>query len=60
MLKKRFGEEYKVEEASPYKGAKPHHIISELDDKLFLQEFIRSTCDELPMLKPKKKKKTKA
>ncbi|PKM50188.1 MAG: competence protein TfoX [Firmicutes bacterium HGW-Firmicutes-7] len=45
-----------AEEAPPYTSAKPHFVIEALDDKEFLAEFIRKTCDELPMPKPKKKK----
>lgn len=44
------------EEASPYTGAKPHFLIESVEDMEFISNFIRKTCDELPMPKPKKKK----
>lgn len=45
----------KLEECSPYDGAKPHFVFDDVDDKS-LTRFIRATCDELPAPKPKKKK----
>ncbi|MBU3129830.1 TfoX/Sxy family protein [Clostridium tagluense] len=45
-----------AEEASPYSGAKPHFLIECLEDREFLADFIRKTCDELPVPRPKKKK----
>lgn len=41
----------------PYNGAKPHIVFDELDDKELLAAFITATCAELPMPKPKKKKR---
>jgi TfoX/Sxy family transcriptional regulator of competence genes len=41
-------------EAPPYTGAKNHFVIQNLDVREFLADFIHKTCDELPMLKPKK------
>ena len=41
---------------SPYKGAKPHFLISDLEDRALLAALIQNTCAELPTPKPKKKK----
>lgn len=41
---------------SPYNGAKPYIVLEDLDNKEFLAGFISSTCEELPLPKPKKKK----
>ncbi|MFZ2537607.1 MAG: TfoX/Sxy family protein [Oscillospiraceae bacterium] len=46
-----------AEEDSPYTGAKPHFVIENLEDREFLSCFIRKTCDELPLPRPKKKKR---
>lgn len=46
----------KLEEGSPYNGAKPHFVFDDVDDGETLGRFIKATCDELPMPKPKKKK----
>lgn len=43
---------------SPYEGAKPYFLVEEIDDRKFLTEFVTETCKELPMPKPKKKKKS--
>lgn len=45
-----------MDTGSPYEGAKPHFLVQEVDDKEFLAEFVKETCNELPMPKPKKKK----
>ncbi len=45
-----------VAEASPYDGAKPHFLISELEDKEFLTDLIKITYEQLPAPKPKKRK----
>ena len=53
------GREYihDVVEASPYPGAKPSFLIEEkLDDREWLRKLVKITIDELPALKPKKKK----
>lgn len=42
----------------PYEGAKPYFLVEEIDDRKFLTEFVTETCKELPMPKPKKKKKS--
>lgn len=42
----------------PYEGAKPYFLVEEIDDRKFLAEFVTETCKELPMPKPKKKKKS--
>lgn len=43
----------KLEEGSPYDGAKPHFVFDDVDDRETLARFIRATCDELPVSKPK-------
>lgn len=45
-----------LEKGAPYKGAKEHFIFTEIDEKELLSEFVRATCEDLPMPKPKKKK----
>ncbi|WP_315759908.1 TfoX/Sxy family protein [Sphingomonas sp. Y38-1Y] len=49
-------------EGSPYPGAKPHLLIDEahFDDGDWLAELFRMTAAELPMPKPKAKRKPKA
>lgn len=44
------------EEAAPYTGAKPHFLITCVDDREKLTKFISATCAELPAPKPRKKK----
>jgi TfoX/Sxy family transcriptional regulator of competence genes len=45
------------DEAPPYKGAKPHYLITEkLDDRAWLSRLITATARELPAPKPKKPK----
>lgn len=53
--KKFIGE---VEEAPPYKGAKPSYLISGdlWEDADWLSELIKISAAELPAPKPKKKK----
>ncbi len=46
-----------LEEASPYHNAKPHFLLEDVDDKAFLSNFAKATCEELPMPKPKRPKK---
>jgi Regulator of competence-specific genes len=46
-----------VEEGLPYPGAKPQFLIDSLDDREWLAELLRASYPELPMPKPKKKKK---
>ncbi|KAF5087399.1 hypothetical protein DSECCO2_49610 [anaerobic digester metagenome] len=46
-----------VEEGLPYPGAKPQFLIESLDDREWLGELLRACYQELPMPKPKKKKK---
>lgn len=45
-----------LDEGFPYPKAKAHFLIESFDDSELISEFIRKTCDELPMPKPKKKK----
>lgn len=44
-----------LETASPYDGAKPHFVFSNIDSREELSAFVRATCDELPNPKPKKR-----
>ena len=47
-----------VTERPPYPGAKPCFLIEEkLEDKDWLSELVRVSIEELPVPKPKKKKK---
>ncbi|WP_025865371.1 TfoX/Sxy family protein [Prolixibacter bellariivorans] len=47
-----------VVEAPPYEGAKPSFLIEDkLEEREWLSELVRITVKELPMPKPKKKKK---
>lgn len=46
-----------AEEAPPYDGAKPHFLITDLDDQEFMTGLMRAICDELPPPKPKKARK---
>ncbi len=47
-----------VVEASPYEGAKPSLLIEDkIEDREWLSELVRISVKELPMPKPKKKKK---
>ena len=43
-----------LETASPYEGAKPHFVFSDIDDRDTLSQFIQATCKELPAPKPKR------
>jgi TfoX/Sxy family transcriptional regulator of competence genes len=49
-----------VEEAPPYPGAKPYFLISgeKWDDSEWLTELIKLTTAEVPLPKPKKKKRS--
>ena len=42
--------------ASPHEGAR-FYLIEELEDRLFLAELVRVTCQALPAPKPKKRKR---
>lgn len=42
---------YNMQEAIPYKGAKPMYLVVYIDDKEKLQEIIIETCKSLPMKK---------
>lgn len=44
------------ETASPYEGAKPSFLISELEDREKLAKLTQVTCMALPDPKPKKKR----
>ncbi len=41
----------------PYDGAKPYFYIEDVDDSDYLSSLVRVTCAELPVPKPKTKKK---
>ena len=45
------------EMASPYQGAKPSFLITELDDKEFLCRLTTATCKALPSPKAKRKER---
>ena len=48
----------KVVEAPPYPGAKPSFLIEgQIEDPEWLSELVRITAAELPMPKPRKRKK---
>ena len=38
---------YKLEEAIPYKGAKPMYLVDELDDKEILKDIVLDTYKDL-------------
>lgn len=41
----------------PYPSAKDYFHIAEIDDHAYLAELVRVSCKELPMQKPKQRKK---
>lgn len=41
----------------PYPGGQPMLLIEDLDDKEHLKELVEITCRELPLPKPRKRKK---
>ena len=43
----------------PYEGAKPYFFIEEVDDHEYLSSLVKVTCAQLPMPKPKVKRKDK-
>jgi TfoX/Sxy family transcriptional regulator of competence genes len=48
-----------IVEAPPYPGAKPAFLIQDqVEDKEWLSQLIKLTEEELPLPKPKKKRKT--
>lgn len=47
-----------LREVPPYEGAKPYYLVEQVDDRAFLTTLVRETCRELPMPKPKAKKKS--
>ena len=46
-----------VDMRPPYEGAKDYFFIADVDDRDYLSELVRETCRELPVPKPKLKKK---
>lgn len=50
-----------VEEAPPYEGAKPSFLVEDkMEDSAWLSELVRITVHDLPVPKPKSKKKQAA
>ena len=49
--------DYNLEEAIPYKNAKPMYFIKDIEDKKLLKEIIIDTCKSLKSNNKKKKKK---
>lgn len=43
--------------APPYDGAKDYFLYEDVDDREHMIAFVQATCRELPMPKPKKKKR---
>ena len=41
----------------PYEGAKDYFYSADVDDRDYLSQLVRTTCEVLPDPKPKKKKK---
>lgn len=50
----------RVTEGTPFPGAKPHILVTELDDSDLLQRLLLVTADALPAPKPKKAAKAPA
>ena len=48
-----------VDMRPPYEGAKPYFFIEEVDDHEYLSSLVKVTCAQLPMPKPKVKRKDK-
>ena len=47
-----------VTEAPPYPGAKPHYLLaSQLDDAALMARLVRLTAAELPVPKPRQRRK---
>lgn len=42
---------YNMEEAIPYKGAKPMYLVDAIDDPETLKEIVIDTCKDLPIKK---------
>ena len=42
---------YEMQEAIPYKGAKPMYLIDDLDNQESLKEIVIATCKDLPIKK---------
>ena len=49
--------DYNLEEAIPYKNAKPMYFVENIEDKKLLKEIIIDTCKSLKSNNKKKKKK---
>ncbi len=42
---------YNMQEAIPYKGAKPMYLVDDVDNKEFLKDIVLDTCKELKGIK---------
>ena len=49
--------DYNLEEAIPYKNAKPMYFIKDIEDKKFLKEILINTCNSLTNKNTNKKGK---
>ncbi len=47
----------RIDMRPPYEGAKEYFYIEDVDDHDYLSALVRETCRELPLPKPKKKKR---
>lgn len=41
----------------PYEGAKPYFYVADVDDRTYLSRLVKTTCEALPLPKPKKGRK---
>lgn len=48
-----------LEEAPPYKGARDHFLVEDVEDRELLAKLVTATCGELPEAKPKQGKRRK-
>ena len=44
-------QKYTMQEAIPYKGAKPMYFVDDMDNKEKLKEIVLDTCKDLPKKK---------
>ena len=45
-----------VDMRPPYDGAKDYFFIEDVDDRDYMSELVKTTCNELALQKPKRKK----
>lgn len=50
---------HEIIEGSPYPGAKPHFILDDFEEEVFVRAFMGATYEALPFPKPKKQKASK-